>query len=329
MLELGDAGAGGRRSRGTPERGHDHCTLRAMRSQDPIGPAFATEIEQNLGKLKKRLKKAKKGDPEGIHDARTTIRRLRTMLTVMAEADLDRPEMLASEDELHDIERVLSKPRDADVLLGMVRKRQKKTNDPLETLAGKLETRSRRSRKKAKRSLGGAKRAIARLHDRSSRLAETFEEDHAPSNPTKATPLRISHITHSALFRRYEAILAYDNMTRSREPDVLHHIRAECRRLRYAIEMFGRSLPNAKVVVDDLRAIQDGVGKMHDHHVAATLVEKWLDGGKLDGSPGAEHFVNHQKSRREVLRRRATPKIEAVLGPRFRQRLESVIDHRA
>lgn len=299
-----------------------------MRSQDPIGPAFASVIEQNLGKLKKRLKKAKNGDPAGIHDARTTIRRLRTTLTVMAEADLDRTEMLASEDELHAIEHVLSKPRDADVLLGMVRKRQQKTNEPLEALAEKLETRSRRSRKKAKRGLKGVKRAITRLRERSSRLANAFEDEYTPAKPSKAARLRISHMTHSALFRRYEAILAYDGMVRSRDPDVLHHIRAECRRLRYAIELFGRSLPGAKIIVDDLRAIQDGVGKMHDHHVAATLVGKWIEGGKLDDSPDADHFVEHQKMRRETFRRRATPKIDAVLSPRFRQRLESVIDHR-
>ncbi|AKU93589.1 Adenylate cyclase [Labilithrix luteola] len=299
-----------------------------MRSQDPIGPAFATAIEENLAKLKKRLKLAKRGDPAGIHDARTTIRRLRTALTVMAEANLDRTEMLASEDELHEIERILSKPRAADVLLGMVRKQQRRTREPLSELAEKLEGRSRRARKKARRGLRGVKRVIARLHERSANLADAFVEERSPKNPTKAVPLRISQMTHSALFRRYEAVLAYEGLTRSRDPDVLHHIRTECRRLRYAIELFGRSLPNAKIIVDDLRAIQDRVGKMHDHHVAAGLVGKWVDVGKLDDSPPFVHFVDHEKAKVEALRRRAPPRIEAVLAPRFRQRLEAVLDHR-
>ena len=306
-----------------------HQYIISMAPDEPILQEFATSVDKHLKKLKKRLKLAKRGDPDGVHDARTALRRARVDLVLMGRAAFDPGRAMRLEDELHAHEKALAKPRDSDVMLGIVHdylEHHPPTREGLSTLVARLRSRRRNAVKKARRRLAGSKRtlrAVAELlHAKDG--AVTI---HTPNDPTKALPVLVHHFTHSLVWRQYDSVLAYDVLSRD-DPDVLHHFRAECRRLRYGIEMLGESVPHANAIVRELRDVQDRVGEMHDHHVCAELVEKWVERGKLPANREIAHFVEDQKRARDRLRGSLRTQFRRVLGPGFRQRLEHALDKR-
>lgn len=297
-----------------------------MSPDKPIFEELAASVGDDLKKLKKRLKQAKRGDSEGVHDARTASRRLREDLLVMGRTAFDSGRTTRLGDELHEHEKALAKPRDSDVMLEMVHdygKRHPHDRKGLEPLSERLESRRKKTVKKACRRLAGSKRTL-RAIDELLRAKDDVTMD-ASNDATTACPVLVRHFTHSVVWRQYDSVLAYDVLAEN-DPDVLHHFRSECRRLRYGMELLGESVPHADVIVREMREIQDRVGKMHDHHVCAELVTKWIEDGKLPANPETTRFLAYQRQARDRMRDALMPSIRRVLGPGFRRHLEHALD---
>jgi CHAD domain-containing protein len=302
------------------------ASLDRMLPHEPIVTAFAETVDDHVKKLERRLKKAERGDPDGVHDARTWLRRVREDLVLMGESVFDEGRALDLEDELHAHEKALAKPRDSDVLIKIVREyleQNPTAREPLGVLLSKLEGRRDKSLRKARRILAGARRTLQDV--RALLKAEDAVRLRTPKDPTKAEPVLVHHFAHGLVWKQYEAVLAYD-MRPPADPDVLHHFRSQCRRLRYGMEALGAAVPRAEPIVSELRDIQDRVGAMHDHHVAALLVNDWIDRGKLAPHPELAKFLDQQKKLRDSMRDSLTGQFQNVLAPEFRTRLESALD---
>jgi CHAD domain-containing protein len=295
---------------------------RGMHAAQPIGIALEESVGDELRKLKKRLKKARRGDSDGIHDARTELRRVREELTVMGETVFDRPETERLGQRLHRVEKALADPRDADVMLESLRAYARTHQAercgllPLEKL---LKRRRERSLQRAVKRFGRARRSVRAT-------TRLVRKGQVPAlRAPKASPHLVAHFVHETIWRAYDQVLAYER-ARTRDYEVLHAFRSACRRLRYTMELFEGALPGAERLIAELERTQDEIGDMHDGHVATTRIERWLRKGKLRRTPELLRFVEAQKTERDAQLARCLERRARILGGEFRATLVHTLD---
>lgn len=278
-----------------------------MRPDEPMAEAMRCALEPHARKLKKRLRKAGDGDPDGIHDARTTIRRLREGLVVMGRTVYEPDRVTELEGGLHDLEQTLGPTRDDDVLLESVQCWAKRAPRGAREAMGPLEKRLRRCRGKHARGLA---KDLKRP-----RVAATFQDvrrflrDHPravlppPGNPARAVPTLVRHFVAEEIWRAYEEVLAYDTRVVAADFDVIHKVRSACRRLRYLLELFEGAVPSGTAdVVDALQGLQERLGDLHDHVVAVARIQKWLAEGRIPLNAATDEYLCERRDARDRLR---------------------------
>src|SRR5882762_10480930 len=128
-----------------------------MQANEPMVAALRDVLEPRVNKLRKRLKKARRGDPEGVHDSRTELRRLRANLDLMGHTVFDAEATAEVCRRMHELEQALAKTRDTDVLLddldGYLRRRSKERAG-LGGLRKLLAKRRHKVERTARRALG-------------------------------------------------------------------------------------------------------------------------------------------------------------------------------
>jgi CHAD domain-containing protein len=131
-------------------------------------------------------------------------------------------------------------------------------------------------------------------------------------------------VLREAIWRAYDAILAYDVVDLDFER--LHKLRSECRRLRYLLELFGDAAPGGAPLAAKLREIQDGLGRMHDRHVAIERVTDLQRRGRVDGGAAIAAFVDASRRARDAARRELEPRWTELFGAPFRARLAAALE---
>jgi CHAD domain-containing protein len=291
----------------------------------PIVDSLRQDVGDHVRKLKKRLGKARKGDPEGVHDARTLLRRIRVEVDIMGRTAFDPAQAERLDGRLRTIEKALSAERDADVMLQHVGPRARKLSG-LAGLRKLLERERRRSASKAKKILARRRRRkVLRALRRYFRRAAVL--DMSPAN-RKPAPFRVRDFTHEELWHYYDLARVYEMrlVDGKNHPDSLHQYRSSCRRLRFAIELFGEALPKTTDIVAHLHELQRQIGDMHDHHVAVTSIRRWVSCGELRPSPTLARYVEQREHARDELRRRHEAEWLEVMGLGFRERLAEALE---
>jgi adenylate kinase len=95
-------------------------------------------------------------------------------------------------------------------------------------------------------------------------------------------PHRLQHVVPVAVYQRLAAVWAYDEWVTI--PDVpmerLHQLRIAAKGLRYTLEYFQEVLgPEAKTVIEEVKALQDHLGDFQDAVVASSLLRDFLTWG--------------------------------------------------
>jgi CHAD domain-containing protein len=299
----------------------------------PIVAALRGEVGPQVRKLKKRFSRAKKGEPEGVHDARTTLRRLRVQLEIMGRTAFDPERAARLERKLRGLEKSLSAERDAEVMLAHFQdhvKRSRSDRKELAELGAVLDRERRRGASEVQQSLAKrprrkAVRALSRYIGK-----DRYVVLQPPKDATKASPSRVRDFTDGELWHLYDLARAYEALLR-KDPHctdvaVLHHFRSACRQLRFALELFEGALPRASRIAKDLHEVQDQIGEMHDHHVAVMSIEDWIAHGALRPTRALRRYVDQRVRERDALRRRYEARWLEILSPDFRQRLELALE---
>lgn len=296
---------------------------REMHPDEPMAEAMRSALEPHARKLKKRLRKAARGDPDGIHDARTTIRRLREGLVAMGRTVFEPGPVADLEDRLRRLEKTLSPARDDDVLLDDLRTWMKRARRTQRAGIESLEKRLRRRRRKHARLLADDLRR--KRERRAAKAVRGFLRDHPravvppPKKPAHAVPSLVSHFVADETWRAYEEVLAFDTRIVSADFDVIHQVRSACRRLRYLLELFQGALPSgATDVVDALQDLQDRLGDLHDHVVALALLEKWVAKGRVHPDAAIDDYLSGRRRARDRLRAEFDDEWRKLTGPAFR-----------
>jgi CHAD domain-containing protein len=289
-----------------------------------MAEALRRALDARARKLKKQLRRAAEGDAVGVHDARTTIRRIREGLDVMGRTVFEPDRVARLGRRLHELEQVLGPTRDDDVLLESVEEWRRGVSRAMragiEPLARRLEKNRRKHARVLSEELGRrrfrktVREARRFLHGR---LRATVAP---PKNPARAAPELVRHFVGDETWSAYEKVLAYDTRVPTADVDIIHKVRSASRQLRYRLELFEGAVPSgAADVVDALRALQDRLGQLHDYVVAAETLEGWLADGRLPRNDAIEDFLLRRRDARDRLRGEFDREWRSLTGAAFRR----------
>jgi CHAD domain-containing protein len=209
---------------------------------------------------------------EAVHELRTTIRRIETLLAhAWGEAPRKERKLLK---QLERIRKRAGRVRDVDVQIAA-----------LSSL--KLES-VRRDKARVMRAL---EKSRTRQEQKLTNTLEAELADSLPKRLTRACERLISAPPESAQHRRRGPSYVAGALEKfatlvQQQPKFnegnLHEFRMACKRVRYEAEM-GENEPNARRVIDELKRIQDAVGEWHDWVTLSDSAEKAL--ARRPGSP--------------------------------------------
>lgn len=279
-------------------------------SEEPaIHLAYRVMIEQ-FRRLRMEEPRAYEGlDPEGVHQMRVAIRRLRAAFRAFRQF-LPATRIGSMRRQLKWVASALGEVRDLDVQQADL-KRYCADAPPahaaaLDAYAAHLNGQTRRARKALIRCL--TSRRYGQLMDRFARFLR--------SGPSRAVTKAAGGVTSGDAARtligdHYRHVVREGRRITNRSPDAaLHALRIRCKRLRYVFEflhtVYGRKLdPHIR----QLAKLQDVLGEFHDACVAVEHLTRYADG--LPRNAKCEHLRQTLKemkmSRRRVakLRRKA------------------------
>jgi CHAD domain-containing protein len=254
-------------------------------------------------------------DPEGVHDMRVAIRRMRAALRLFEPALSRRAPRLRA--ELRWVGSQLGEVRDLDIQLGWI-KAWADEGTTLDTsalahlLAG-LERQRDRARTKMLRCLDSKRyeRLVARL-------TAVLRAGPPRRSPAARAPA-LSAFPELIEQRQRRARKAGKKLRDDSPPDAFHRMRIQCKRLRYAVES-GRDLytTRAEAYADVIVRLQDILGQHQDAVVAVSHLQKILDRSNRRMPPGVAFLMGRMSQRYEQeaarLRRRFRRAYPALRG---------------
>lgn len=215
-------------------------------------------------------------DPEGVHQMRVAIRRLRTALTVFRAA-IGCPATAALKDRLGELARRLGPARDWDVLIAGTLAEVAAAFPQAPALA-RLRRAAVRARAAAYAEVRAALEAPAfrllTLELAAAVVAPPWREaTDAEAEALRSAPLEA--FAASALARRHRRLMRAGAGFAGLDIPALHALRIEAKRLRYAGELlgglFGRK--RRRRFQKALARLQDALGHLNDTAVAAGLMQ--------------------------------------------------------
>ncbi len=99
-----------------------------------------------------------------------------------------------------------------------------------------------------------------------------------PPPSDRPAPHQVYQIVPALIYTRYEVVRGYEPVIENAPLEILHALRIDCKRLRYALEFFREVLgPEVEEVVKEVVIVQDHLGNLHDADVACHLLIGFLN----------------------------------------------------
>jgi CHAD domain-containing protein/CYTH domain-containing protein len=279
--------------------------------------------------LRDRL--ADPSDPEGLHDFRVAIRRLRSCLRAYE------PEIRSTvrKKTLRQLERVADATRESrDLQAHLSWLKDQREQLPTEAQPGLAWLTSRLEQERVgawdemMKEIDATCPAMAqRLNDELMSFRTTVRLDDTQQRKSMA---RVTSDRLADAAARLRRRLSQVHQISDEEP--IHRARIAAKRLRYLLDPFAEGLDEGPVVVDRLKELQDAFGDVHDVHVfTGILVEALSEATKLDlesAESGREPLVPGLTAVEAALRERGKKAFarakSAWLGNAAKAFLESV-----
>jgi CHAD domain-containing protein len=114
----------------------------------------------------------------------------------------------------------------------------------------------------------------------------------------EVVPVQVRHVLPGMIQNCLASVLAYDAVLDNADSEMLHGLRIEFKRLRYAVSLFDDVLgTQAKGYITNLKAIQDQLGRLNDIRVAQEHLNAHiaaLDGHMSDSLQGYVDELNSE-----------------------------------
>jgi CHAD domain-containing protein len=224
-------------------------------------------------------------EAEELHDMRVATRRMRAALRVFGEY-LDKKKWAPFEKELRRTGRVLGEVRDLDVFWEKTQLYQDTLSPGRKEELAPLQNVWQAERDQARDRLLThlASERYRKFKDSFSEFLETREVGAAPAfgKAGEPRPHRLRHVAPVILYQQWAAMRAFEEWTIG--PDVplvrLHQLRIASKGLRYSLEFLEEVLgPESKLLVKELKRLQDHLGNLQDAVVASNLLRDFLTWG--------------------------------------------------
>jgi len=128
------------------------------------------------------------------------------------------------------------------------------------------------------------------------------------------TPQRVCEVAPVLIYTRLATVRTFDHILDTASIDQLHALRIEFKKLRYTVEFFREVLgPEAKMVIDDIKQLQDHLGDLNDAQVATEILRAFLT------------QWDQQQAQQAVSERQSPEAIMAYLTYRYNERHQLMI----
>ncbi|MCI0520991.1 MAG: CHAD domain-containing protein [Chloroflexi bacterium] len=217
-------------------------------------------------------------DAEELHDMRVATRRMRAAFEVFGAAFKPKP-MLERLRGLRAAGRALGRVRDLDVFMENARRyqaglpeAQRGELQPL--LAAWMEERES-ARQQMSAYLQGPKYRDFTLAFHA--FANTPRMSVLPLSVEQPIPYLVRDAVPALVYTRLAAVRAFDALLDSATLEQFHALRIEFKKLRYTVEYFREVLgEEAKLVIGEIKIMQDHLGELNDAQVAAQILREFL-----------------------------------------------------
>ncbi len=299
--------------------------LEALPRREPAGGAIPLWriARRHLRRGVKRLRQSRSSvrageDPEAIHEMRIATRQLRTFLATLEQTDLyPRKRARRVQQGLEGLADGLGAARDLDMLeqhLAAYERAHPWAVADLRPLRDDVE----RGRSQAQRRLRAelADPALKRQLKRLQRMTRR------PKGGRRRVLAR--HVAGAIIWRRYEAILAFQHLMAEAAPADLHKLRIRCKQMRYTLHLFEQALDaDAKALGALFTRAQDHLGAMQDHVTALGRLAPLL--ATYPGNAALAAYANARAAERDRLIASFTPVWIELTGLETRQRLARLL----
>jgi CHAD domain-containing protein len=266
-----------------------------------IRQASAAIVEGCVGHVLAAAEYARNGnDPEGIHQARVAIRRLRAALSICRKSfqTSGRPKVA---ERLKALQQALGPARDLDVLL---EETLASVPDDLrgrrgfEHLVEAAERRRATAYRRARAAL--ASRQCTDLLSLLAPAIACYVDESGAAAPGRSSTIK--EFASELLAQRYKKVRKLGHRVRGLDPVEMHELRIRVKKLRYPAEFFGDLWPPECVNEDlgVLKDLQQSLGTAHDLAVAATFVLGLASGAEPDAASAAilvQGYASHRLMR--------------------------------
>lgn len=239
--------------------------------KSPISDCFSHIFLREIKRIKKWRKVAIKGtDPEGVHQLRVSLRKMRTVLIIFKPyIHSKQTKQLAN--TLKGFAKKLDDARDLDVYLMA---NFAETSTPLSKLASKQREVAYQQMRKLIKS--------KKFNQCLKKWKKSFKKDLWQKNISKAQrkalkkPIKPLAIEILETYRK--DILALSKQHSTLTDEELHQLRIKFKKLRYAAEFFADFFDSdpMNTFIKQIKTLQDNLGDIHDCYVVKALHQKTL-----------------------------------------------------
>lgn len=294
-------------------------------SYRPLLETGKEQILLNLRRLHEATPIARDGvDPEGVHQMRVASRRLRAAFQVLEDTGADPVTTRRMRTRLRALANSLGETRDADVMLealdAYLKDLSSEVAPGLEPIRQSILTRRTRARKKMLQQLdrGATHKLLSSIQKWAERGAAKAKR---PGDVPQ--PVLVRHFAPSAIWRRYEEILAFETVMPAPIP-TLHQLRISGKRLRYTLEFFaGAMRGEARDIRSQLTNLQDLLGGIQDADFALALIDDLAK--RKRGTAALQDYRNHRRDAQAELVLKVPAAWDALTGAGFRNRLAELL----
>lgn len=227
-------------------------------------------------------------DPEGVHQTRVALRRLRSVLTVFRPA-IGCNEIVSLKTRLGELSRILGPARDWDVLLGggLPDVTEAFAADPaIAALARAAEAARKAAYAAVREALTGPTFRLLAVDLAASVADPPWHREEAGGEreaQLRAAPLK--SFARGALARRYKRMKRIGKEFDKLDVPALHALRIQAKRMRYTSDLFSTLFDNKRRqrFEKSLVRVQDSLGHLNDSAVVANLMRN-ISSGRLSRS---------------------------------------------
>lgn len=294
-----------------------------VRADDSMAEAARKILRFHFDRMLAREAGTRTGhDPEDLHAMRVATRRQRAALRLFA--PYFKPKTLRPfRRALKDLATHLGAVRDVDVFVAALQVFQSTALDEPATLQPFIEQ-ILQQREQARQHL------LAYLDSEAQqgflkRYKKFLSAKRKRGSEIEVTPAPlVQHALPGQLWDQYARVRAFESILPWADVPLLHTLRIEAKRLRYALEFFQEVLPaSVNECIQRVVALQDHLGELHDADVALARARAFLVHGAQTQLPpeaiqAAGRYLADRQQRLQQLRRAVGQPWRKVVGQRFK-----------